>query len=551
MSVLSMLLRVGDRRRIIFALFVSVVAGGAGAATAVWIGSLLAGYSVITTWHWIGTCAAVVTALALDYLSKRTLTEITADVSVDIRMNLSRHVLGMPYERFESLGADALGTLLIEDSRALHSALLDVPVLLVGVVKILGCAAYLAFVSPPTAAALTVVAALIVVVYRGMQQRAYRQSKKWLQFRAGESGVTHTLLDGMREFTMNAERRWFFYSEILRPSVRLAQQTWRSMRLRYQATNAFMQSSQMVVVLSLMAIVSFGLLERERVGEYTVIILYMAASATATLAVMPAFGEAAAVLARIREHGIDPHQRIEDLPKMVPAIVRSDSPFHIELRGVRFHHHHTGEDEFRLGPIDLELRSGEIVFIAGGNGSGKTTLVKLLIGLYAPQGGELRIDGRLVDDEMRVAYRQTFSATFAEAFLLRSLDGYLAGNVSLDQRATELLRRLRLDQKVTVRDGQLSSTDLSTGQRKRLALLGAYLEDRPAYMFDEWAASQDPEFRDLFYRELLPELRSRGKLIVVISHDDAYFDVADRVVRLDFGRISQNQARQDKNEHRK
>jgi putative ATP-binding cassette transporter len=539
MSVFSMLLRVGDRRRILSALAVSVVAGVAGAATTVWIGSLLAAHFVITIWHWVGTCAAVIGSLTLDYFSKRTLTSLAADVSVEVRMNLSRQVLGMPYERFESLGTDKLGTLLIEDSRALHSALLDVPVLLVGMVKILGCAAYLAYVSPPTAVALTVVATMIVIVYRGLHQRAYRQSKKWLQFRAAESGVTRTLLDGMRELTMNAERRWFFYSEILRPSARFAQQMWRSMRLRYQATNAFMQSSQMVVVLSLLAIVSFGLLERERVGEYTVIILYMAASATATLASMPVFGEAVAVLTRIREHGIDPMVRIEDLPRAVPPIVKPDSPFHIELRGVCFRHHHTGEDDFLLGPIDLELRSGEMVFIAGGNGSGKTTLVKLLIGLYAPHDGELRIDGRLVDDALRDSYRQVFSATFAEAFLLRSLEGYLAGNASLDQRATELLRRLHLDQKVTVRDGQLSSTDLSTGQRKRLALLGAYLEDRPAYMFDEWAASQDPEFRDLFYRELLPELRSRGKLVVVISHDDAYFDVADRVVRLDYGRLVQ------------
>jgi putative ATP-binding cassette transporter len=90
---------------------------------------------------------------------------------------------------------------------------------------------------------------------------------------------------------------------------------------------------------------------------------------------------------------------------------------------------------------------------------------------------------------------------------------------------------------VKVEDGKLSTTDLSQGQRKRLALLTAYLEDRPIYLFDEWAADQDPHFKNVFYRELLPALRARGKTVFVISHDDRFYDVADRLIKLDYGKI--------------
>ncbi|MGB3138144.1 MAG: hypothetical protein WBG38_15900 [Nodosilinea sp.] len=81
----------------------------------------------------------------------------------------------------------------------------------------------------------------------------------------------------------------------------------------------------------------------------------------------------------------------------------------------------------------------------------------------------------------------------------------------------------------------LSTLDLSQGQRKRLALLTAYLEDRPVYLFDEWASDQDPLFREVFYKQILLELKQRGKTVLVISHDDRYFYLADQLVKLEYG----------------
>jgi putative ATP-binding cassette transporter len=111
----------------------------------------------------------------------------------------------------------------------------------------------------------------------------------------------------------------------------------------------------------------------------------------------------------------------------------------------------------------------------------------------------------------------------------------------LDERAFKYLSQLQLNHKVQVKDGTLSTTELSQGQRKRLALLAAYLEDRPIYVFDEWAADQDPHFKEIFYRQLLPELKARGKALLVISHDDRYYHLADRLIKIDYGQVVQDE----------
>jgi putative ATP-binding cassette transporter len=204
---------------------------------------------------------------------------------------------------------------------------------------------------------------------------------------------------------------------------------------------------------------------------------------------------------------------------------------------VKHHYHREREDDnFMLGPIDLTLTPGELVFLVGGNGSGKSTLAKVITGLYRPAEGEIRLNGLAINDQNRDDYRQCFSAVFSDYFLFERIVG--TGGADADRRARGYLERLHLDQKVSIADGVFSTTELSQGQRKRLALLCAYIEDRPFYLFDEWASDQDPVFKEVFYTRLLPELRSLGKAVLVITHDDRYFGCADRLVRLDYGRIA-------------
>jgi putative ATP-binding cassette transporter len=219
-----------------------------------------------------------------------------------------------------------------------------------------------------------------------------------------------------------------------------------------------------------------------------------------------------------------------------------DTTWHrLELSGVAHTYHHERDNSsFTLGPIDLSFRPGELTFLVGGNGSGKTTLAKLIAGLYAPESGEIRLDGEPVNDKNRDDYRQHFSAVFSDFFLFDALLGL--EKTGLDAQAQKYLVELQLDHKVQVKDGALSTIELSQGQRKRLALLTAFLEDRPFYIFDEWAADQDPIFREIFYTQILTELKARGKTVLVISHDDRYYHLGDRLIKLDYGQIEFDRA---------
>ncbi len=197
----------------------------------------------------------------------------------------------------------------------------------------------------------------------------------------------------------------------------------------------------------------------------------------------------------------------------------------------------TGEDaneEFRLGPIDLTIKRGEVVCIVGGNGSGKTVLMRLLTGLYRPDTGELLYNGLPLSDAQRQSYREQFTAVFSDFFLFLEL---LGRREYPPEKVEAWLEHFGLKGKTRVRNGEFTTVDLSTGQRKRMALVVSILDNRPIMVLDEFSAEQDPEHRHLFYREWLPQLREMGKTIIVVSHDDRYFDAADRVIRMDYGKI--------------
>ena len=207
----------------------------------------------------------------------------------------------------------------------------------------------------------------------------------------------------------------------------------------------------------------------------------------------------------------------------------------IDFEGVCFTYRGPdGTPTFTSGPWDFALRHSEIVFLTGGNGSGKSTAMKLICGLYTPDAGRILVDGVAVESGTRQEYRELFAGIFPDFHLFDRLHGL--EDVDPDT-VNALIARMELSDKVRFENGRFSSTDLSTGQRKRLALIAALLEDREVYLFDEWAADQDAHFRDVFYGELLPELKRRGKAVLAVTHDDRYWGRCDRRLHLDLGRM--------------
>ncbi len=207
----------------------------------------------------------------------------------------------------------------------------------------------------------------------------------------------------------------------------------------------------------------------------------------------------------------------------------------LSYEGVTFtHRDDTGAATFTAGPLSLELKRGEVVFVVGGNGSGKSTALRLLCGLYPAAGGAIRVDGKPLSARAVAGLRELFSAVFVDFHLFDRLYG---AEDAAPARVQALLEQMGLGGKVRFADGRFSTTHLSTGQRKRLALVAALLEDRPIYLFDEWSAEQDIHFRRYFYETVIPDLRARGKLVVAVTHDERYWHLADRVVKLDLGTI--------------
>lgn len=210
----------------------------------------------------------------------------------------------------------------------------------------------------------------------------------------------------------------------------------------------------------------------------------------------------------------------------------------IRFRDVLFQYHDAEKSvQFTVGPINLDLRAGEIIFIVGGNGSGKSTLLKLLTGLYYPVSGKIWINDEEVDPDSYPDYRELFSIVFVDFHLF---DRFYGLKDIDDASVKAWIKKMGMASKTKYRDRAFTNINLSTGQRKRLAYISAMLEDKSIYIFDELAADQDPGFRKQFYEVLLPELRAAGKTIVAVTHDDRYFDCADRVLKMEEGRLIEN-----------
>jgi putative pyoverdin transport system ATP-binding/permease protein len=462
---------------------------------------------------------------------------------LDLSLTLCEKVLSAPLRTLERRGAAQLHATLTDDVSSVTWAVQCLPQLAMNGAVLLGCGAYLLWLSWLMFAGAVVVTVLGAFVYHFLYERAFVEIRASRDARSRLFGHFRSLTSGIKELMMHRARRRALLDEEIAPAASEYRRSNLAATTHYALADAWMQILY-YGLLGLM-IFAFPLIAQptpEALTGYAFAMLYMMAPLWAIFGALPAVARGHVALEKIEELGISLGSAAAESTSGIPAAPgpRASAP-RIELRGALFHYDGVGDERsFTLGPLDFVLEPGEMVFVIGGNGSGKSTFAKVLTGLYTPHRGEVLIDGHAVQSQ-QAAYRENFSVVFSDCFLFDKLLGLDAPGI--EATAASYLERVRLERKVTLRNRELSTTDLSQGQRKRLALVTAWLEDRPIYVFDEWAADQDPEFKDVFYTQLLPELRARGKSIVVITHDDRYFGLGDRRVKLEDGRVVHIDAR--------
>lgn len=455
-----------------------------------------------------------------------------------LRKSLAAKILVAPIDQLELYRSHRLIPVLTKDVDTISDFAFFFSAFLISLVITLGCMVYLAALSWQlfliTGAALLIGSA----IHGYARARGVKGFNVAREYEDELQKYYRTIAEGAKELRLNRPRRQRVHVEQIQQTVD------RISALQVKSVNLFVTARALGTILFFL-VIGVALTLRPFLwpdspasisSGFVLVLLYMRGPIENLISILPSLGRAQVALRRIAELS---EQFASPEPDLLAASTGSADTAReietIELRDVSYTFRDSSRSSsFALGPIDLSIRRGDIVFIVGENGSGKTTLIKLLLGLYTPQHGEVLRDGVVVGTETRDDYRQLFTTIFSDYYLFEDL---LHGDKTIPDMAERYLARLELAHKVSVENGVFSTIDLSTGQRKRLALMNAWVEDRPVLVFDEWAADQDPAFRHIFYTELLPDLKRLGKTIIVISHDDRYFDRADQLVRLHNGRI--------------
>lgn len=466
------------------------------------------------------------------YISSQ-LVILTNNLVYDKRMELIGKILKTPYEKLERMEDGRLHAVLNNDTEKVSGSVNMIVTGLISCVTLLCCFIYLGMLNGYALLLSITVIFVIAFVYFLFGDRA---EKRWEETRDIQTHYFHLINDMLRGFkelrlNKNKNRDFEAHLESCSNEYRLKRTEG---DVRFANVNVVGELLFTLVIGSVAFIFPyiFPHLQTSTVQAYVFIFLYMTGPVNSILNTYPVF-----LQVRIS------WRRIEELSGEITELQNVDDPFNkplsepemaeLAVHDVQYQYCRDGQGLFSVGPFRLTFRRGTITFITGGNGSGKTTLGKLITGLYTPASGFITIDNQPVDSEQLGGY---FSAIFNDFYLFKRLYGIDCSDKQ--GKINELLNRLQLSDKVTIQDDRLSTTtDLSTGQKKRLALLLTYLEDKPICLFDEWAADQDPEYRHYFYHVILPEMKKEGKCIIAITHDDRFFHLADELIKLEQGKM--------------
>ncbi len=527
-----------SQRALLGSVFFGLAAGGSSTGLLMLINDTLAREQRAGTASlaaFLGLCFLMLVA---GVVSEVLILRLTQNNLFDLRLWISRRILSAPLSQLQTCGAPRLMAALTDDISSVAHAHQALPVLFIEGSIALGGLIYVGYLSPT----LLVILLLLLTIGLSIFFVTQRWSLHWVRLARDADdalfGHFRALTEGCKELKMNARRRGAFLDEELSVTASIIRTRFnRGLTIFIVGAHASKLLFFIAIGFALFVPSLFRNSPADTVTGWTLSILFIMGPISTIVNTIPALGQGLVALRKLEALGFsmseEPLVGMEDKPLGAPV-----EPGVLELSGLRYSYRsETERSEFTLGPLDLRIDPGELIFMTGGNGSGKTTFAYLLLGLFVADKGEIRLNGKPIAGNQWDAFRQNFAVVFADAFNFDSLLGYHDAN-SL-ARAGNFLKEFQLDHKITIQNGRFSTVELSRGQRKRLALLTAFIEDRPFYLFDEWAAEQDPIFREIFYTKILSQLKARGKTVIVITHDERYYPVADRLLRLDSGKIEE------------
>lgn len=382
-----------------------------------------------------------------------------------------------------------------------------------------------------------IVVAVGMIVYLGMEQKIIPFINKYNDSEIKLFTTLSHVLDGFKEIKLSYKRGEDIRADINAISIEARDNSIMT-KVMYSNAYIFAQTFFYVLVgIMVFLLPRFFEIYSDSVIQIAAVILFIIGPLSSVVAGIPAYTRSDIAIRNILKLESELDNLKSEPPLFNSNLFRDFSAFKtLEFKDIEFYYYDRNKEKsFSVGPINFKVNRGETVFMIGGNGSGKSTLLKLMTGLYRPAKGEILVDGKQVRGVTIQEYRELYSAIFADFHLFEKLYGIR--NWQHDVVA-DLIKEMQLSDKTAFEHGKFTNINLSTGQRKRIAMIVSKLEDRDIYIFDEWAADQDPTFREFYYYELLPELKKAGKTIIVVSHDDSkYFATADRVLKMDLGKM--------------
>ena len=523
-----------DSAKFFFAMCLSALSAVAGVSVIAFINKAISQLSSDSSFPIVLFFALILALFGLSYVSQSLITALGHRVVYELRLSISRRLMNTSVERIDQLGQPTILATLTKDIAAISQAFNSLPFVVFGASIVLFTYGYLFWLSATFFIA-TIVMSTVSIIFGRRLMTASRDYKK--RVRENDDVLFDSydaMLRGRNELKLSQERRTSFYHS----QLQIAAEQTRILDTKADRLTVLNGSWINTSVLLLIAVVllmhtQLQIGTSEQVTGYALAILFLRSPLAGLVGSLPALINGSIAYAKVSSLELAEDKNEQNL---LPVLHTSWKT--LQLNQIEYDYpSEDGESGFSVGPINLTINQGELVFWVGGNGCGKSTCARLLTGLYNAHRGTILFSDIVINEHNMDWYRNHFSVVFADFYLFKNIIN--ENGVKPDPELVEhYLTKLGLNNKVAVADGRLSTTELSQGQRKRLALLLAYLEDRSIIVLDEWAADQDPTFRRIFYTELLPELKARGKTVIAITHDDHYFHLADKLYRIDAGQLS-------------